>query len=193
MKSFPVRVQHRHVHLSLKDTLFLFGSEDALTPYKDIDHAEQMVYTQTVSIQTAHGRLTQLHVVGPSRVATQVELSPTDAFVLGLRAPVRVSGDLSGAALCRIVAGKKSIRARFAIVPSRHLHLSPKEAKQLHVSQHQVVTMQDTVQTDCVLEDVVVRVHPTFASQLHIHADDAASHWITESSRFSIISTHLAV
>jgi putative phosphotransacetylase len=118
-------------------------------------------------------------VLGPSRRATQVELTPTEAALLGIEAPVARSGDLERAAMCRIETEHGGLDVPLSvIIPEKHLHLSDTEAKEARLSTGSVVRVDvigDSVQ---ILENVVVRVHPTYRARLHVHADVARSEWM---------------
>jgi len=175
----PVVVQYRHVHLSEQDQARLFGSDPLLKPIADAGHRGQVVYRETVTIVGKHGTLEQVHVLGPSRAQTQVELSAAEAFALGINAPLRISGDVKRAATCGLRGPHGNIRARACvIVPIWHLHCHARDAKRLGVEQHDVVSLSVLERPDTRLEQVVVRVHPSFSLSFHLSVDEAAAFWL---------------
>ena len=50
-----------------------------------------------------------VRILGPVRSKSQVEVSATDAIKLGMKVPVRMSGDLAGSAPIAIVGPKGAI------------------------------------------------------------------------------------
>ena len=89
-----VAISARHIHLNKEDFEFLFGVGKELTKLNDLSQKGEFASNEKVSIITEKGRLDNIRIVGPLRNYTQVELSKTDAFKLGLNPPVRNSGDL---------------------------------------------------------------------------------------------------
>ena len=64
-------------------------------------------------------------ILGPERNACQVELSATDARTIGVVAPVRESGDITGSAGCKLVGPAGEIElTEGVIIAKRHIHLS---------------------------------------------------------------------
>lgn len=175
----PVVVQYRHIHLSAADQARLFGNGPLLKPIADIGHAGQAVYRETITVIGPESQLEDVHVLGPCREETQLELSATDAFALGLKAPVRISGDVSRAAACQLVGPFGKIRSRAcAIVPLRHLHCTPAEANRLGVRHRGVVTLTVVGRPGTRIEHVAVRVHPSFQLGFHLTIDEAAAFWL---------------
>lgn len=178
-QQIPVHVEYRHVHLSAADAEQLFGS-NKLTKLAELSHRGQFVCDQTVRIVGANGvDLEDVRVFGPTRDATQVELSPTEAFALGIDAPVRLSGDLSRTAGCSLVgpAGSVTLKAG-VIIPARHLHCNERDAARLGLAHHQLVTVAPVGRPDVAIELVSVRIHPTFALELHLTYDEASEFWL---------------
>ncbi len=175
----PVHVQYRHVHLSVADREALFGSEK-LTKRSDLAHRGQFSSDQTVRVIGANDvELEEVRVLGPERDATQVELSPTEAFALGIDAPVRLSGDLSRTGSCELVGPDGSVVVKSGvIIPARHLHCNERDAAKLGVEQHQLVTVVPVGHPETRIELVSVRVHPTFALALHLTHDEASEFWV---------------
>ena len=59
------------------------------------------------------------------------------------------------------------------IAAKRHIHMTPQDAKQFHVVDKQVVSLKTFTDRPAVFEDVVVRVHPDFATFVHLDYDEA--------------------
>lgn len=65
----------------------------------------------------------------------QVELSATDARTLGVKAPLKMSGDLNGAGDVYIIGPEGVYDAKgSAIVAQAHIHLTPDDAAKAGVS-----------------------------------------------------------
>jgi propanediol utilization protein len=174
----PIHVQHRHVHLSQEDIQRLFG-DIALLPSRFIDQHEQFICQQQVSVHGPSGSFPEVAIIGPARSRTQVELSASDAFAIGVDAPVRLSGDLDRSATVILKTDHGEVRATMStIIPIRHLHLPPRMADSLGVAHHDVVSLHVKGREDVIFHHVVVRLHPTFTPALHLTKDEAAPTWI---------------
>ncbi|MCR4313732.1 MAG: PduL/EutD family phosphate acyltransferase [Candidatus Uhrbacteria bacterium] len=174
----PVVVQHRHVHLSEEDACFLFG-DDALELIRVIDQRDQFVCKQQVSVHGPNGSFPQVSVIGPVRARTQVELSASDAFAIGVDAPLRLSGDLDRSATVILKTDHGEIQAKMStIIPIRHLHLPSSVAESMKLMHHDVVSVTLKGSEGIVFDQVVVRVHPTFKPAFHLTKDEAAPSWI---------------
>ncbi len=183
----PLVIQHRHVHLSKADQKILFGTDASLSVASNLRHKGQVVYDQVVEIVGKESSINFVRILGPARAITQVELSPSDALLLGIRAPVRHSGDLARAGSCKIKGPRGMVRATSqVIIPARHLHCHAQAAKKLGVTNNAVVTLQHLERTDVLLHHVLVRVHPTFSLELHLHADEASALWLSDHDLFTI-------
>ena len=91
-----VEVSARHVHLSQADVEVLFGPGARLEPKRPLSQPGQFLSEQRVTLVGPKGRKERVAVLGPARKATQVELSKSDCMELGVKAPVRESGDVAG-------------------------------------------------------------------------------------------------
>ncbi|MFN3691341.1 MAG: PduL/EutD family phosphate acyltransferase, partial [Fervidobacterium sp.] len=107
-KELPIvtGVSNRHVHLSREDVETLFGNDYQLTPIKDLGQPNQFACKETVIIVGPKGAIEGVRVLGPERKETQVEISLTDVFKIGVMPPVRDSGDLEGTPGITIVGPK---------------------------------------------------------------------------------------
>lgn len=129
---FMVETSARHVHLSPEDLVTLFGEGYELTKKKDLSQPGQYACEERVTIVGPKKELKGVSVLGPVRKQTQVELSMTDARSIGIAAPVRESGDLTGSGACKVIGPKGEIEiSEGVIVAKRHIHATVADAKAL--------------------------------------------------------------
>jgi len=169
----PVMSSNRHCHLSQADVERLFGPGYRLTKMRDLVQPGQYACNERVTIETPKGKM-QLRVVGPARKETQVELSITDAVKLGLKPPIRMSGELEGSPGCTLLNGDRRIEIpRGVIVAERHLHLSVDEAQAYGLRDGDVVNLRVEGPRPCTLENVLVRSGEAHRMEAHIDTDEA--------------------
>ena len=168
----PAEMSARHVHLSKEDLKELFAL-DQLECAREISQPGQYLSNCRVRLIGPKGILDNVAVLGPTRGATQVEISATDARTLGISAPVRLSGELADAASVTIQAGGTVITRKAAIVAKRHLHMTPEDAAALGVQHGQSVCVRVLGSRPLILEDVPVRVSKQSALALHMDTDEA--------------------
>ncbi len=170
----PVEVRERHVHLSQADVDALFGPGHTLTPKQCLSKPGHFLACEQVSVVTAKGELRSVAVYGPVRKRTQVELTWADTKALGLHAPVRRSGDLSGCPDVSLYVGTRGIQAeQSAMVPQNHIHLTPEDAARIGVSDGQRVKVEMKTARPIVFGDVEIRVCTGMFSAIHIDLDEA--------------------
>ena len=102
MGKFIIETSARHVHLTRADVDTLFGAGHQLTKKKDLSQPGQFACEEKVEVIGEKGSL-KASILGPERVASQVELSLTDARAIGVKAPIRESGDIKGSGACKLV------------------------------------------------------------------------------------------
>lgn len=107
--TIPVGVSNRHVHLSQQDVEALFGVGYQLTPFKPLRQPGQFAAEECVTVVGPKGSLTHVRVLGPVRPTSQLEISRADCFTLGIKAPVRESGQLENAGDALLVGDRKSV------------------------------------------------------------------------------------
>ena len=162
----------RHVHVTVQQALTLFGH--GLTPQRELSQPGQFLAKERVSVIGSKGRFENVAVLGPERPEAQVEISLTDARTLGITPPVRLSGDVKdspGAVLegpCGTVTLTQGV-----IAAKRHIHMTPKDAAAMGVRDKQRVKLQVYTDRPAVFDDVVVRVHPSFQTRVHLDYDEA--------------------
>ena len=162
----------RHVHVTKEQALALFGHP--LTPRRPLSQPGQFLAEERVTVVGPKGKLENVAVLGPERKSTQVEISLTDARILGVDAPVRLSGQTRGSPGAVLVSERGKVAVpEGVIVAKRHIHLTPEDAKRFGVRDKQVVQLQTFTSRPTVFGDVAVRVSPDFASYVHLDYDEA--------------------
>lgn len=170
----PVAISARHVHLTQETLEQLFGAGYQLRVRSPLLQLGQYAAEETVVLVGPRGRLAAVRIVGPTRSEDQVELSRTDAINLGVDAPVRESGDLSGTPGIMIEgpAGKVTIE-RGVICALRHIHMSAADAAALGIQDQDRVSVKvSTSDRKLTFGDIVVRVSPVYRLELHLDADE---------------------
>lgn len=174
-KKILVETSARHVHLTEKDMETLLGKGNVLTVKKMLSQPGQFASNERISLVGPKGSINNVLILGPTRPATQVEISLTDARSLGITVPVRESGDIDGSAGVKLVgpAGEVEL-SQGAIAAKRHMHLDTATANEMGLSDKQIVSARiDTDGRSLVFGDVVVRVSDKFAPAIHIDTDES--------------------
>lgn len=173
-KKFIVETSARHIHLSQADLETLFGQGHELTCKKELSQPGQYACEEKVEVVGTKGSL-KMSVLGPTRNATQVELSLTDARAIGVNAPIRESGDIAGTGSCKLVGPCGTVELKEGVIAAkRHIHVTPEAAVELGVNDKDVVYVKvDSAERSVVFGDVVVRVSPKFALAMHVDTDES--------------------
>lgn len=169
-----VGISARHLHLSQADLEKLFGVGYTLNPTKPLSQPGQFSCAETVAVYGPKGFFPKVRILGPVRRQTQIEISRSDAFVLGLDPPVRDSGSLTGSPGAKLVgpAGEVTL-TEGVIVAQRHLHLHTSDAERLGLKDRDLVSARLEGPRALVFENVLVRVADNFALDLHLDTDEA--------------------
>lgn len=174
-EAIPVAISARHVHLTHATAERLFGPGYQLHPHAPLTQPGQYAAEETVTLIGPHGRLEHVRVVGPERQADQVEISRSDQIVLGIDAPVRLSGELVGTPGITLEGPRGRVTLTKGVVCAlRHIHMSPEDARRLGVHDHDTVEVSVTPHhgRDLIFGDVVVRVSPGYRLELHLDTDE---------------------
>ena len=175
MKQVLVETSARHIHLSREAVDVLFGAGYELTVKKELSQPGQYACAEKLEVVGPKGKL-KASILGPTRNASQVELSLTDARTIGVVAPIRESGDIAGSGACKLVNpenGAELDLAEGVIAAKRHIHLTPEAAEEMGVKDKQIVSVKIESERTAILGDVVVRVSDKFAPAMHIDTDEA--------------------
>ena len=184
--TIPVELSGRHVHLCDEDIKELFGGP--LTHTKELSQPGQYLCKERVRLIGPSGVIDNVAVLGPARSKSQIELSLTDARILGIKAPVRQSGDVAGTPGVVLTSGNGLAGIQEGvIVAARHIHMSPEDAARFGVSDRQKVDVHMDGNRPTVFKDVMVRVRPDFRLAMHIDFDEANSCGLGKGARGRIV------
>jgi putative phosphotransacetylase len=184
-----VEISARHVHVCKETLETLFGAGYELTPKKDLSQPGQFACEERVTVVGPKKEIAGVSILGPCRPEDQVELSATDARSIGVKAPIRESGDVAGSGACKLVGPCGEVElAQGVIVAKRHIHMTPEDAAQLGVKDTQIVNVKVTTDgRSLVYGDTIVRVSPKYALAMHVDTDEANAAAIPGSCMATIV------
>lgn len=169
-----INISARHIHLSQEHVEALFGPGYQLTHAKDLMQPGQFACNEQVAVIGPKGSFAKVRILGPARGGSQVEISMTDARILGVEGVVRMSGKVAGTPGCILEGPHGRLElTEGVIVAARHIHMTPADAEQYGLTDGQVVRVKTNGSRPLTFDDVVVRVHPNFALEMHVDTDEA--------------------
>ncbi|MFD0698301.1 phosphate propanoyltransferase [Paenibacillus sp. GCM10027628] len=173
MKTVPVGVSARHIHLSIAHIELLFGKGYQLTNFKDLSQPGQFAANETVTIEGPKGKFDKVRILGPARGATQIEVSRTDAFTLGVNPPVRESGNIEGTPGLRVIGPQGEVELdKGVIVAARHIHFHTSDADKWGIQDKQILRVKLNGERPLIFEDVIARVSDLYELDMHIDTDE---------------------
>ena len=175
MAQVLIETSARHVHLSKEHIDILFGAGHELTFKKALSQPGQFACEERVTVVGEKKEIKNISILGPARSATQVEVSLTDARMLGVKAPVRESGDIAGSGACKIIGPCGEVEISEGVIAAkRHIHLTPEAAAEMGVKDKQIVCVKiDSDGRKTIFGDVVIRVSDKFSPAMHIDTDES--------------------
>ncbi|TBL77808.1 phosphate propanoyltransferase [Paenibacillus thalictri] len=174
MKEVPVGVSARHIHLSSEHIGILFGAGYVLNIMKPLSQPGQFAAEETVAVVGPKGKFDKVRILGPARNSSQLEISRTDAFGLGVNPPVRESGNIAGTPGIKVIgpAGEVELKEG-VIVAARHIHFHTSDAEKWSIADKQKLKVRLNGERPLIFEDVIARISDQFALDMHIDTDEA--------------------
>jgi putative phosphotransacetylase len=145
-----------------------------MTRFKELSQSGQFACEETVELTGPKGSIKKVRVLGPERNETQVEISVSDSFILGVKPEIRMSGNIAGTPGCTLAgpAGKVTIR-RGVIVAARHVHMSEEQAAAFGVKDGDAVSVKTPAPREGIMGNIVVRAGKDFDLEIHLDTDEA--------------------
>lgn len=170
----PVAVSARHVHLSEAHVEALFGKGHQLTLMRQLTQTEGWAAAETVEVIGPKGSLKNVRILGPTRSQTQIEVSKTDTFALGVEAPVRPSGKLEHTPVIKLRGTAGEIYTNGLIIAARHIHMNPEDAKNMGLKNDDYVDVRlGDGERGVSFSNTLIRVKESYVTEMHIDTDEA--------------------
>lgn len=171
---YKIEISARHVHLSPADFATLFGADAELVKVRDLSVAGEFKSDKTVTIVGAKRNLERVAVLGPLRAQTQVEVSVTDTYTLGVTdVPARLSGNLAGSAPVTLRGPQGEVTLREGmIVALRHLHISRADMAKYGLTDGQKIDITAGTTRAVTFHEVVVRESQVATPVVHLDTDE---------------------
>ncbi|MFM7318402.1 MAG: phosphate propanoyltransferase [Isosphaeraceae bacterium] len=184
-----VNISARHCHLTQEAVDVLFGQGYKLSPMKKLYQDTDFAANETVSIVgPRHRLLPSVRILGPCRNFNQLELAFTDSISLGIDAPVRMSGKITGTPGCLMIGPKGSIELKEGVIRAeRHVHMSDKDATYYGVKEGDRMNLR--IESDCptTLEGLLVRINPSWKLEVHIDTDEGNAANLSNAGKVTLI------
>jgi propanediol utilization protein len=172
--TIPISISVRHVHLSKEHLEQLFGKGYTLTPHSELSQPGQFACEEVVEVVGPKGSLKSVRILSPLRSMTQVEISRTDEFQLGIDAPIRASGNLENTPGVTLIGPAGTLELPQGVIQAeRHIHMHPDDARRFGVHDKDYVMIKVGGERGIIFDDVLVRVNESYRLDMHVDTDEA--------------------
>lgn len=186
--TIPIGISNRHVHLSQDDLEVLFGKDANLCIFKNLSQPGQYACVETVTLVGPKGVIEKVRVLGPTRSKTQVEISVSDCFKLGIQAPIRDSGFLQGSSGLTLVGNAGSVTINEGvIIAAKHIHMHTSDAQRFNVKDGDKVNVKTSGQRLMIFLEVLVRVSDKYKLEMHVDIDEANAAFLRNEDTVQIV------
>ena len=170
----PISTSVRHIHLCRAHVEALFGAGHQLTPRSELSQPGQFASEEALTLVGPKGSVEKVRVLGPERKETQVEISRTDEFALGIDAPIRGSGNVAGSPGITLRGPAGDLELDQGVIQAkRHIHMTPEDAESFGVKNKDWVMVRVGGERGLLFDDVLVRVSPKYRLDMHLDTDEA--------------------
>ncbi|SFB07478.1 MULTISPECIES: phosphate propanoyltransferase [unclassified Bacillus (in: firmicutes)] len=185
----PLGVSSRHIHLKREHVDVLFGGGYELTNMKDLSQPGEFAANETVRVVGPKGEFPKVRVLGPMRNFSQLEISLTDSFSIGVKAPLRSSGNIEGTPGIKLIGPNGELElTEGVIVAERHIHMTPSDAEKFGVKNGEYVSVKTSGPRGLIFDNVLIRVKESFALDMHIDTDEANAAGVKTGDKAEILS-----
>lgn len=184
----PVAISNRHVHLSQEDMDMLFGANHQFKVFKNLSQPGQFAYEEKVTLVGPKGVLENVRILGPVRPKTQVEISVSDGIKLGIKAPIRDSGELAQSGSLTLVGplGSNTL-PEGTIIAARHIHMHPEDATRFGVKDKDRINVKAPGARGLIFNEMLIRVSDKYKLEMHIDIDEANAAYLKNNDSVEIV------
>ena len=181
----PVGISNRHIHLEKEIYDLLFDEE--MTKRNDLNQPGEFASNQVLTIKTDKSKIDNVRILGPFRDYNQVEISKTDAYLLGINPPVRKSGETENSSSITLVSSKGEVSLDNAvIIAERHIHMTNDFANQNNFFNNQKLYIKIDGEKPGIIE-VKVKTSDMAFLELHLDTDDANAFLLKNNDEVEIV------
>ncbi len=188
----PIETSARHVHIKKEHFATLFGEEANLHLRNKLNQPGTFAAEETLTLKTNKSEINEARILGPFREYTQIEISKSDAYRLGIDPPIRDTHELEldGTPGITLIGPKGKVNLeQGVIIPWRHIHMSPNDALETEVSNGDLVKVDiDNHARSVIFENVLVRVKANYELAMHIDTDEANASGIESKGKGNLIT-----
>lgn len=170
-----VGISNRHVHLTEDDFKKLFNNKE-LEVVKFLNQPGQFASNLKVTIKTEKSEISGVRVLGPLRDYTQVEITKTDAYKLGLNPPVRESGNLKGSEDITIIGDNEIMVKECTIIATRHIHATKEDLVKYNLDASKKYRVKIYGEKGGIINNVSIKVSDKAFFEMHLDTDDGNGH-----------------
>lgn len=172
-KTLPIALSNRHIHLSQEHLDILFGEGYELTKLKDLSQLGQFACEEKIDVVGPKATIKGVRILGPVRPETQLEISVTDAFKLGVSPEIRNSGEIIGTPGAKLIGPKGEVGVdKGLIVAARHIHMHTTDGEKFGVKDNDIVKIRVGGPRGLIFENVLVRVNDSYALEMHVDVEE---------------------
>lgn len=166
-----IGVSNRHVHLTKETYERLF--HEPMEKIRDLHQIGEFASNRKVTLKSEKGLIENVRVVGPIREYDQVEISKSDAYLLGLNPPIRKSGDIKNSEDIILVGEKGKVNLKsVCILAERHVHINTKDCEKYGVQDNDLVKVKVDGERSAIL-DAHIKASDNGFFEMHIDRDEA--------------------
>lgn len=180
-----VGISNRHIHITKEDYKILFNKEE-LNKRNDLNQPNNFAAIETVTLKTNKNKIENVRILGPFRNYTQVELTKTDSYKLGINPPVRASGDLKGSENITIEGPTGEITKECCIIADRHIHITKEDYEKYKINKD-TCQIKISGEKGAILDNVHFKVTEEAYMELHLDTDDANAMLLSQNDEVEII------
>jgi len=185
----PIWISNRHIHLSQEDANKLFGKNYTFKNLKELSQPGQYAYKETVTAQWPKGKISNIRILWPVRKTTQLEILLGDQFILWVKAPLRVSGDLHNTPGIKLIGPKGETETKGGmIIAQRHLHISADQAKKQWLQNWQIISIKSEGPRSITFNNVIVRAKDSYNLDFHVDREEWNAAGLSKNSQWLIIT-----
>ena len=169
-----VGLSNKHVHLSKEHIDILFGEGHVLTPMKDLSQPGQFACEEKVDLAGLKRTIKGVRILGPARKESQVEISLSDGFTLGIEAlPIRDSGKTEGTPGIKLIGPKGEVELNKGVIAaSRHIHMHTSDAEKYGLKDKDIVSVKVGGPRGLIFDNVLIRVNDEYALDMHLDVEE---------------------